>query len=325
MKKTYEWKSDLSELIQSYIAEKQMCGFKFIAQERELKHFDEYYFQMGYNGIRLTKPMVNNYIYDSVFDRKSTYYAKERVLHCFGEFLCSHGYKSYIVPIKSRSLKRTTHTPYIFSKEELKRFFVAIDTYPYTSFTNRNRIDPVLFRLLYGSGLRISEALNIQCRDVDFASGTLTIRHAKNNKNRLVPVSKSLNDRFNALYQDVHKFSDGNTYFFISPQGGRLDISTAYCRFRDYLVKAGISHTDSGPRMHDLRHTYAVHCFKRWVLSGQELTNILPYLAAYMGHSDFRATQYYLRLTADLYPDILAKTELAFAYIIPEGGDVDES
>jgi len=256
MKKTYEWKSALSELIQSYIAEKQMCGFKFIVQERELKHFDEYYFQMGYNGIRLTKPMVNNYIYDSVFDRKSTYYAKERVLHDFGEFLCSHGHKSYIVPIKSRSLKRSTHTPYIFSKEELKRFFVAIDTYPYTSFTNRNRIDPVLFRLLYGAGLRISEALNIQCRDVDFTSGTLTIRHAKNNKDRLVPVSKSLNNRFNGFYQDIHKFSDDNTYFFISPQGGRMDVSTAYCRFRDYLVKAGISHTDSGPRMHDLRNPH---------------------------------------------------------------------
>lgn len=51
---------------------------------------------------------------------------------------------------------------------------------------------------------------------------------------------------------------------------------------------------------------------------------MLPYLSAYMGHSDFRATQYYLRLTADLYPDIISKVEAEFGYVIPEGGDFYE-
>jgi hypothetical protein len=57
------------------------------------------------------------------------------------------------------------------------------------------------------------------------------------------------------------------------------------------------------------RHNYAVKCLKRWVLAVEELTNILPYLAAYMGHSHFRGTQYYLRLTAELYPDIISRVE----------------
>ncbi|MBU3101906.1 hypothetical protein KPL44_21895 [Clostridium sp. DSM 17811] len=55
-------------------------------------------------------------------------------------------------------------------------------------------------------------------------------------------------------------------------------------------------------------------------MAGEELTNILPYLAAYMGHSDFRGTQYYLRLTGDLYPNIISSTEAAFNYVIPKGG-----
>ena len=84
---------------------------------------------------------------------------------------------------------------------------------------------------------------------------------------------------------------------------------------------ADISHTERGPRVHDLRHVFAVYCFKKWVLSGEEITNLMPYLAAYMGHSDFRGTQYYLRLTADLYPDIINKTEAEFGYLIPEGCD----
>ena len=66
-----------------------------------------------------------------------------------------------------------------------------------------------------------------------------------------------------------------------------------------------------------LRHTYCCHCLKKWVLKGQDLTNLLPYLAAYMGHTDFRGTQYYLRLTADLYPDIVEKIEATSGYLIP--------
>jgi len=73
-----------------------------------------------------------------------------------------------------------------------------------------------------------------------------------------------------------------------------------------------------------LSHNFAVSCLKKWVLSGEELTNIMPYLAAYMGHADFRGTQYYLRLTADLYPDIISHTEAEFGYTIPEGGFLNE-
>jgi integrase/recombinase XerD len=77
-------------------------------------------------------------------------------------------------------------------------------------------------------------------------------------------------------------------------------------------------------RLDIIRHSYAVKCLKKWVLQGEELTNLLPYLAAYMGHSDFRGTQYYLRLTADLYPDIIGRLEADFGYVIPEGGPTDE-
>lgn len=325
VKESYEWKSDLSEIIQAYIKEKHIGGYKFLSQERELRHFDTYYLLQGYIGIRLTKPMIEHYIYDSVFNSQSTYYFRERVLRDFGNYLVAHGYESYIVPIKSKILKRSTHVPYIFTKEELKRLFIAIDNYPKTSFSNKNIIDPVLFRLLYGSGLRISEALNLQLRDTDITSGTLTIRKAKNSKDRLVPVHESLVHRLDQLVNEIHKQGQDESYLFENPTGGQLNKSTVYCRYRDYLLKAGIHHTDAGPRLHDFRHTYAVHCLKQWVLSEHELTNILPYLAAYMGHTDFRATQYYLRLTADLYPDILDKTERTFAYVIPEGSDSSEN
>ena len=67
-----------------------------------------------------------------------------------------------------------------------------------------------------------------------------------------------------------------------------------------------------------IRHTFAVHFLKKWVLNGKDLTNCLPYLSAYLGHEDMRGTQRYLHLTADLYPNIIERVEELCSWMIPE-------
>lgn len=81
---------------------------------------------------------------------------------------------------------------------------------------------------------------------------------------------------------------------------------------------ADIPHTGQGPRIHDFRHGLAVENLRRWSTVGKDLLNLIPYLSAYMGHTDFRATQYYLRLTAEIYPEMMEKMEAACMDIIPE-------
>jgi integrase len=132
--------------------------------------------------------------------------------------------------------------------------------------------------------------------------------------------------RLEPYIENMHRFSKGPDYLFpsVNGYGQRIDQSTIHRRFRQYLFRAGISLTGTGPRIHCLRHNYAVKRLKEWVLTGYELTNMLPYLAAFMGHSDFRETQYYLRLTAGLYPDIISRVEAEFGYVIPKGGCGDE-
>ena len=82
--------------------------------------------------------------------------------------------------------------------------------------------------------------------------------------------------------------------------------------FLKFLRLAGIPHPQGGPRVHSFRHTFCVHRLKIWVLDKKDITALFPYLCAYMGHKDTRCTEYYLRLTADLYPDIIHKTETYF-------------
>ncbi|NQY73567.1 MAG: hypothetical protein HRT90_02270 [Candidatus Margulisbacteria bacterium] len=95
-------------------------------------------------------------------------------------------------------------------------------------------------------------------------------------------------------------------------------------KLRRFLWQARISHEGwgKGPRLHDMRHTFSVHCLRRWVLEGKDLAAYLPILKTYLGHDSFSDTPQYLRLTADLYPDITAKMQQKFGDVIPlSGGD----
>jgi site-specific recombinase XerD len=323
MKNQYQWKSDISKMLKAFIKEKKMTGFKYERQTRDLERFDNYYYYSGYSGIRLTKPMLEKFIYGE-FEKSSTHYKKEILMNNFANYLHKRKYGVYVPQIKSSPTRKSNHIPYIFTTDELKRLFTAIDNYPIANINNRNIIDPVLFRLLYGTGLRVSEALNLQMKDVNLDEGVLTIHQAKNNRDRLVPMTQSMTDRMTVMAEDIHQFKGKDYFFFPNTKGKKIDKSTVYCRFRDYLLMADISHTKAGPRVHDLRHNFSVRCLKKWVLSGEDITNIMPYLAAYLGHSDFRGTQYYLRLTADLYPDIISRTEAEFGFVIPKGEDENE-
>ena len=324
MTRIYKWRSDLSGMMVSFLNEKRMTGYKYSNQEKWLLRFDSYYDRNGYAGIRITKSMVDGFIYSSP-GQPSTHYVKERLLRDFALFLVRQGHHEvYVAQVKSAPAKKCSHIPYIFTEEEMRHIFTAVDAWKDSFYTNRHLVDPVLFRLLYATGMRVSEALNIMVKDFDGINGVLTVYHAKNYKDRLIPIAPSLTDRIGKFINVFHKYSPDTVYLFQSPRKGQMDNSTVYCRFRQYLQCANIPHTDAGPRVHDFRHNYAVKCLKKWVLAGEELTNLLPYLAAYMGHSDFRGTQYYLRLTTDLYPDIISRLEAGFGHVIPEGGPTDE-
>lgn len=107
-----------------------------------------------------------------------------------------------------------------------------------------------------------------------------------------------------------------------------MTLSNVYHNFRRFLWKAGISHGGKGygPRIHDFRHTFAVHCLKKWSIEGKDLMTYLPILRVYLGHSTFEETAYYLRLTADVFPDITLKLETLYPDLIPVlDGDEYES
>jgi integrase/recombinase XerD len=209
--------------------------------------------------------------------------------------------------------------PYVFSDEEIRRLFHVIDTQSLSENSNRALVDPVLFRVFYGTGLRLSEALGLELRDFGPARATLEIRDGKNHENRLVPVTGRLAATVDSYIAAAHPCPEpGHKLFHAGDPSRPADKSTVYNRFRHYLADAGIPHFPGGPHIHSLRHGFAVANLRRWAADGTDLMVMLPYLSAYMGHADLRGTQYYLRLTADAHPEVAAMASARFGYVIPD-------
>jgi integrase len=166
--------------------------------------------------------------------------------------------------------------------------------------------------------LRVSEALNLTMADVDTRAAALRIRDSKNGEGRTVPITARLAATLDAYIAAAHPAPERSDYLFYSRAAGRpINQATVYMRFRGYLADAAIPHFAGGPHPHSLRHGFAVANLRRWATGGADLAAMLPYLACYMGHADLRGTQYYLRLTADAYPDVIAKAQIRFGYVIP--------
>lgn len=313
------FQSILSKQLQGYIDEKKAVGYKFTKGATMLKRFDIFVESWKLKDISLPKELVLEWTKHKPTESITNQCSKISLLRGLAEYLNRIGYPAYVYPRGMVTIDRYSYLPYIYSEEELKAILKVCDEIPMeTSSPNRHIILQLLIRMLYGCGLRISEALALTIDDVDLKNGTLKIRSTKFDKERIIPMADSLVDRCRSYTMKIHAGHMGNHPFYPSPQGCHYSSSTIYILFRKIIWQAGISHSGKGPRLHDMRHTYAVHCLKKWVLEGCDLTNCLPYLSVYLGHEDMRGSQRYLRLTSDLYPDITAKVEKICSSVMPE-------
>jgi integrase len=306
----------LSELVDDLVAVRHAGGYRFRIPERVLRQFAAHCARQGYPHSSITKEAVEGFLYGSHL-RASTIRRNEVLLRQLGEHAQALGWAAY-APAAITRVRAGHHRPYVFTDDETRRLFTAIDSAPMSFYSNKALVDPVLFRVLYGTGLRVSEALHLHLADVDTDAATLRIRDAKNGQSRTIPITARLAATVDAYRIAGHPDPAPDQHLFYARATEHpINQSTVYLRFRGYLADAGIPHFTGGPHPHSLRHGFAVTNLRRWAANGDDLAVMLPYLAAYMGHTDLRGTQYYLRLTADAYPDLLDRIQVRFGYLIP--------
>jgi integrase/recombinase XerD len=234
-------------------------------------------------------------------------------------YLDSIGYGAYIIP-EQKGIHVRSFAPYIFTHKQIHSLIKEMDsTKPWEGSKNMYLALPVIFRLLYGCGLRVSEVCNLQFRDVNLDAGILTIREPKNCSDKYIPLSDSVKEACIA-YADHIWLEKDNEYFFMAPGRTRISPMTIYQRYHRYLLAAGISHGGKrhGPKLHDLRHTFTVHVLQKWITEGADLAAMMSILSTYMGHKGIRSTAQYLRLTAKVYLELMKKVESSCSYVIPE-------
>jgi integrase len=240
------------------------------------------------------------------------------MLRQFGLFLSELRYEAYIPPTQKAT--SSEFTPYIYSTAEIKKLLNSVKHLKINMRSPYMHVVlPTMMRMLYGCGLRISEAVNLLKSDVDLRSGVLTIRESKFERDRLIPMSDSLSIACRKYADDPRIISADSQYFFPAPDGGPLSTGTIRSRFHAMLFKTKIGlGRKIKPRLHDLRHTFAVHCLRQWVKGGQDIMAVLPILATYLGHGDIKCTGRYLRLTAEVFPEISRLMSKVYVDVIPE-------
>jgi len=323
--KEFRFTGPLAGVISHFFEDMRLSGRVYNAEGYYLQRLAHAAEEMNLEPNCMTREFVESWCQKREYESHKTWSNRVIVIRKLANYMDLRGMNAYkpsiIIPAKSSEF-----TPHIYTNSELKRIFEQADLLPfYPNCPNRGPVAALLFRMLYGCGLRISEALDLTVRDVDLENGVLTVLNSKFGKSRYVPMSSALTERCRQYAELTRNGAPGDAPFFPAPDGGHYSKRAIYTTFRHILENAGIPYTGQGPRIHDFRHTFSVHCLRKWILAGKDMNAALPVLSAYLGHKSLSATQDYLRLTADMYPDIIKTVELRFGDIVPGGEAYEES
>lgn len=311
--------SPLAPVMEQFVQTKQASGYQFRTGIAMLVRFDRYLCEKALAECELPRPLVCEWVAKRPNEHRNTQQARVSIVRQLARFMHHLEYQAYVPDRSLLSKASSNFSPRVFTHAEIQQLLRAVDQIPPTSQAPlRHLVMPEVFRLLYGCGLRLNEALRLRVADVDLAQGVLTLRDTKFGKDRLVPPDV-------ALVQRLRRFSSqfgtraANAYFFPTLHGGPWAGGTVYALFRELLHKCGIPHAGrgKGPRVHDLRHTMAVHTLLRWYRQGTDLDAKLPILSTYLGHQSLAGTQKYLHLTSELFPQIVVRTNAEFSEVIP--------
>jgi integrase/recombinase XerD len=302
----------LTEAIESYLSLKQSLGAVFSADARILRSF----------GRVLGDVPLDSIGHDACqkFCRGSGpptrfWERKHQTLRGFFSYLITRGYLmasplAHASPRVARSFQA-----YIYSHDQLRRLLAATTILE----TTRSPQQPLTFRtlllLLYGAGLRPGEALRLRLCDVDLSERILAIWDTKFFKSRLVPIGTDLCkalQSYRCVRQRLALPDEMRSPFFCTRAGHAVSLARLESIFIRLREHAGICRPVSDrwqPRLHDLRHTFAVHRVIAWYREGADMQTSLPLLATYLGHINLSGTQTYLTMTAELLGEASLKFE----------------
>ncbi len=301
----------LIETIDTYLRFKQSIGFRFGEETRTLRSFSR---TLGDCDIQEVESNAVLAFLNGNGPITTYWRQKFIILGGFYRFALGRGYVASSPLPKTPPKFPPTMTPYIYSVEEIKQLVSTCEQFRTPMSPLQADTFRTLLLLLYGTGLRIREALSLTLQDVNLGDQLLAIRQTKFFKSRIVPIGPRLTQELRTYSTGRRRLScpSGETStFFATRTGQPLSYDRVRKVFQKLRSQAGVYREKTAryqPRLHDLRATFAVHCLLGWYRQGLDVQRLLPQLSTYLGHVEVSSTQQYLQLT----PELLEEASLRF-------------
>lgn len=327
MNKHFEYKSVLATYIKDFIHMKEASGCNFLRGKWILFEIDRFFQENNILEPVITREFVQKWRMTRVNDSPVTIYSKYSIISQLAQYMSRQGRECFIPRLPKYGSSKSNFTPYIFTCKQIDQLFCRSNM---LSIYDRHMSNtmfsvPAVLRLIYSTGLRISEALSIRNADIKFDQRHILIRKTKNGCERIVPINDGLCEVLQqyANYRDkipVKDVSSLNSFFFIKSDGSYCNAQSIYKWFRRLLAECSIPYVGNhhGPRVHDLRHTFAVHAFVQMAHNGMDLYSSLPIISACLGHKSLSATEQYVRLTSEMYPELVSQCSPINAFVYPK-------
>jgi integrase len=291
--------TDLRSALQRYVSMRQGLGYKYQQQARRLADFVSFMEQQGTETITTKLALAWATLPPG---RRQSWALRLTDARGFARHVANFHPKTEVPP--AGILPRLNRAkPYVYSNEEIDALLAASLALPPAGGLRRWTYH-YLFGLIAVTGLRVSEAIGLQRDDADLKEGVLTIRQTKFGKSRLVPLHSTTGAalRSYAKRRDAHLGSSYGPHFFVAERGGRLlhqYVNRVFLRLsRETGLRRPGDH--SGPRVHDLRHRFAVRTLLGWYRAGTDVEQRLPALSTYLGHACVSDTYWYLSACPEL-------------------------
>ena len=315
----YTFKSNFADKINDFIAQKNALGFSYMESSRLLRDFDRFCLSKFPDENLLTKEICLSWAVKKETEGNNTFRNRLMPIREFARYLNRNGENAYILPANIGK-KSAPYVPYIYTEEEIGAIWDELEHInPLKRYPVRHMVIPTIVKLLYCCGLRPSEARRLQVADVDLAKGRLNIIESKKHKSRIVMMADDVTAMMYSYHDAVAALMPNRKYFFPTSDGNLYTKEWLDKTFRIVLKKINLwGNGRRLPRLYDFRHTFATHRLYLWMREGKNLTAMLPYLSAYMGHSQLSDTYYYIHFVPGLMEEMSDFNALAANDFLPE-------
>jgi integrase/recombinase XerD len=291
----------LKQAIGGYLALRRSLGFKLREYGQCLDEFASFLRKNGSSHI--TTKLAVEYATQRQDEEPVSWSRRLGIIRGFARYRMGADPRTEIPPVGLLRFRSRRARPYLYSRHEIRRLLEAA-----LKIESPYELQPHTYHCLFGllavSGLRVGEAINLQPQDVDWSEGVLTIQGAKFGKTRLVPLHPTTLAVLSNYAKLRDKTFSGHPLptFFVTSRGTKLEKTNLSRIFRELsrqigIRKPGVRH---GPRLHDMRHDFAIKTLLRWYQTGEDVNRRMPVLSTYLGHVNVSGTYWYLGSTPAL-------------------------